>query len=63
MSDLQLKDPSLLVEAAYVAGAWVEATDENAINVTNPATGAVIGRVPNLGAAEPMPRSRPRQKP
>ena len=52
MSDLQLKDPSLLVEAAYVAGAWVEATDENAINVTNPATGAVIGRVPNLGAAE-----------
>ena len=52
MSDLQLNDPSLLVQAAYVAGEWVSPSDDSAIDVTNPATGELIGRVPNLGAAE-----------
>ena len=52
MSHLQLNDPSLLVQAAYVAGEWVSPSDDSAIDVTNPATGELIGRVPNLGAAE-----------
>lgn len=52
MTDLQLNDPSLLVQAAYVAGEWVSPNDDSAIDVTNPATGELIGRVPNLGAAE-----------
>ena len=52
MSDLQLNDPSLLVQAAYVAGEWVSPSDDSAIDVTNPATGELIGRVPNLGASE-----------
>jgi len=48
----QLRDPSLLVERAYVNGAWIEADDGATINVTNPADGSVIARVPALQAAE-----------
>ena len=45
-----LKDKSLLKEACYIAGKWV--TGATTIDVTNPATGAVIGTVPRLGTAE-----------
>jgi succinate-semialdehyde dehydrogenase/glutarate-semialdehyde dehydrogenase len=48
----QLRDPSLLVERAYVNGAWIEADDGATIDVTNPADGRVIARVPALQAAE-----------
>ncbi|MDG2407178.1 MAG: aldehyde dehydrogenase family protein, partial [Paracoccaceae bacterium] len=48
---LTLNNPRLSREAALVGGRWVEA-DASGIAVTNPATGAVIGHVPNLGAAE-----------
>ncbi len=48
----QLRDPSLLVERAYVNGAWIEADDGAMIDVTNPADGSVIARVPALQAAE-----------
>lgn len=37
-------------EQAYVAGEWISHTDT--IEVTNPATGEVIGTVPSLGQAE-----------
>ncbi|SIO02053.1 NAD-dependent succinate-semialdehyde dehydrogenase [Vannielia litorea] len=47
----KLNDPELLKEACLVAGKWVPA-GENAIEVTNPSTGEVIGRVPKLGARE-----------
>lgn len=47
-----LNDPSLLKQAALVGTRWVEVDPANAIAVTNPATGAVIGHVPNLGTAE-----------
>ena len=47
-----LKDPSLLAEKAYVAGEWIEADDGTSFEVTNPARGDVIARVPNLGRAE-----------
>ena len=40
---------SLLLQAAYINGAWVTADDTVAVD--NPATGAIIGSVPNLGAA------------
>ena len=49
---LKLKDPSLFREAALVGGRWIEADPARAVKVTNPATGDLIGRVPNLGAAE-----------
>lgn len=53
MADLRLNDPTLFVEAARVGSRWVTA-DESAgvIEVTNPATGDIIGRVPDLGAGE-----------
>jgi succinate-semialdehyde dehydrogenase/glutarate-semialdehyde dehydrogenase len=47
-----LKDQSLFREAALVGGTWIEAAHDNAIDVSNPATGKVIGRVPKLGARE-----------
>ncbi|SFJ80111.1 NAD-dependent succinate-semialdehyde dehydrogenase [Celeribacter neptunius] len=46
-----LKDPTLMKEAALVGAEWIAAGDDG-INVTNPATGEVIGRVPRLGAKE-----------
>jgi succinate-semialdehyde dehydrogenase/glutarate-semialdehyde dehydrogenase len=49
---LQLNDPSLLRQQAYVNGQWCDADNGATIAVTNPATGEVIGAVPNMGAAE-----------
>jgi succinate-semialdehyde dehydrogenase/glutarate-semialdehyde dehydrogenase len=51
-STLNLKDPTLLREANYVDGKWIEADDGKWIEVKNPATGELVGRVPALGAAE-----------
>ncbi|MEA3537666.1 MAG: NADP-dependent succinate-semialdehyde dehydrogenase [Pseudomonadota bacterium] len=42
----------LLREACYIDGEWVKADSGETINVTNPATGEVLGTVPNCGAAE-----------
>ncbi|MCB2094614.1 MAG: NAD-dependent succinate-semialdehyde dehydrogenase [Rhodobacteraceae bacterium] len=47
-----LKDPSLLVTQAYVAGQWIDAEDGRTFPVTNPARGDVICTVPDLGRAE-----------
>ena len=47
-----LKDPSLLVTKAYVAGDWIDADDKTTFPVTNPARGDVICQLPNLGRAE-----------
>ena len=47
-----LRDPSLLVERAYVNGTWIEADDGATIAVTNPADGSIIAHVPALQAAE-----------
>ncbi|NMM38711.1 MAG: NADP-dependent succinate-semialdehyde dehydrogenase [Glaciimonas sp.] len=49
---LQLKDPSLLRQQAYLDGTWCDADDGSTIAVTNPATGEVLGTVPKMGAAE-----------
>ena len=49
---LQLNDPSLLCQQAFVAGAWVDADDGATVAVRNPATGEQIGTVPVCGAAE-----------
>jgi len=46
----RLKDKSLLRQACYIDGQWV--TGKATIDVTNPATGEVIGVVPKLGQAE-----------
>ncbi|MEP3946208.1 NAD-dependent succinate-semialdehyde dehydrogenase [Ascidiaceihabitans sp.] len=51
MTGLNLKNPDLFRQAALVGGKWIAASDAD-IAVTNPATGVVLGYVPNLGAAE-----------
>jgi succinate-semialdehyde dehydrogenase/glutarate-semialdehyde dehydrogenase len=43
-----LKDPSLLVEQAYIAGEWVSAADGKTFPVTNPARGDVIANVADM---------------
>ena len=49
---MQLKDASLLKTLAFIDGAWVGADDGATHAIHNPSTGAEIGRVPDLGAAE-----------
>lgn len=49
---LPLKDPSLLRQAMLIDGAWIQADSGETIEIRNPATGALIARVPNGGAAE-----------
>ncbi len=47
-----LKDEFLLRQRCYIRGAWIDADSGKTIQVTNPASGEVIGTVPNAGAAE-----------
>ena len=47
-----LKDPRLFRESAYIDGAWVDADSRARFEVDNPATGAIVGHVPDMGAAE-----------
>jgi succinate-semialdehyde dehydrogenase/glutarate-semialdehyde dehydrogenase len=46
----QLKDPALLRDQAWINGVWTGA--EKTFDITNPADGATIASVPNMGAAE-----------
>ena len=46
---MQLKVPTLLKEQCLIDGAWVGTPK---LDVTNPATGARVARVPDLGAVE-----------
>ncbi|NLR72296.1 NAD-dependent succinate-semialdehyde dehydrogenase [Novosphingobium sp. ERN07] len=48
---LNLNDPTLLRQAALIDGAWIAGTLPT-LDVTNPATGNVIGTVPDCGAEE-----------
>ncbi|AZS49924.1 NADP-dependent succinate-semialdehyde dehydrogenase I [Entomomonas moraniae] len=49
---MQLKDAKLFRQKAYFDGKWQDADNGKTIDVTNPATGKVIGTVPKMGAAE-----------
>lgn len=49
---VNLKDQSLWQPNAYIDGAWATADSGKTIDVINPATGEVIARVPEMGAAE-----------
>jgi len=48
---LTLKNPALFREAALIGGRWIDANGTG-IAVTNPATGEILGQIPDLGAAE-----------
>src|SRR5258705_13692845 len=47
-----LQDPKLFRQACYIDGAWIDTSGHGSIDVDNPATGEVVGRVPRLGRAE-----------
>jgi len=49
---MNLNDPTLLRTDSYVNGAWTKAEGDKRFAVTNPANGAVIAEVADLGAAE-----------
>jgi succinate-semialdehyde dehydrogenase/glutarate-semialdehyde dehydrogenase len=49
---LKLKDASLLRQQCYVDGEWIAAAAGGKVDVTNPASGAVLGTVPSLGLDE-----------
>jgi succinate-semialdehyde dehydrogenase/glutarate-semialdehyde dehydrogenase len=49
---MQLRDTALFRQQCYVAGSWNDADGGATSAILNPATGAVLGHVPQLGAAE-----------
>ena len=49
---MQLKDPTLLRQQAFIDGQWCNADSGETCAVTNPATGETIGTVPKMGTAE-----------
>ena len=49
---IQLKDPSLLRQQAYIAGKWIGADGGATLDVRNPANGEKLGTVPRMGVAE-----------
>ena len=49
---LTLSDPSLLRQQCYLDGHWQDAGSGAVINVTNPATGQIIGTIPRMGTSE-----------
>jgi succinate-semialdehyde dehydrogenase / glutarate-semialdehyde dehydrogenase len=49
---IELKDPKLLRQQCYLAGEWRDADGGGTLDVTNPATGVVLGTVPKMGTAE-----------
>ncbi len=49
---IELKDSALFREACYIDGEWVGAGSNETMDVTNPATGEILGTVPRLGVEE-----------
>ena len=48
----KLKDAALFRQQCYIDGKWVDADSGATIDVTNPATGEVLGTIPKLGREE-----------
>lgn len=49
---LQLSNPRLVRQQCYINGKWLDAHSGKSIAVNNPATGTMLGSVPEMGAAE-----------
>ncbi len=49
---LALNDPTLLRQHCYLNGQWAAADSGQTIDVTNPATGEVLGTIPKMGTQE-----------
>ena len=51
-SPLPLRDPELLRARCLIGGDWLAADAGGLCDVVNPATGAILGRVPDMGETE-----------
>ena len=51
-SKLALRDPNLFRDQCYLNGKWSAADSGKTFAVTDPATGALLARVPDMGVAE-----------
>jgi succinate-semialdehyde dehydrogenase/glutarate-semialdehyde dehydrogenase len=51
-TQLNLKNPDLLREQAYIDGAWSDADSGETFDVTNPADGSLVATVPQMTASE-----------
>jgi succinate-semialdehyde dehydrogenase/glutarate-semialdehyde dehydrogenase len=49
---MQLNDPRLFNQQAYINGTWVDAHNNDVIQVTNPADNTLLGTIPNMGQIE-----------
>ncbi|HET6720398.1 MAG TPA: aldehyde dehydrogenase family protein, partial [Rhodocyclaceae bacterium] len=49
---LNLKDPTLIRHQCFIDGAWIDADDKAAIEISNPANGQPLGTIPKMGANE-----------
>ena len=49
---ISLNNPALLVQQVYIGGEWTGARSGATMDVDNPATGAVIGTIPDCGEAD-----------
>ncbi len=49
---MKLDDSRLLREQCFIDGGWVAADDGGVLAVKNPASGATLGSIPNMGASE-----------
>jgi succinate-semialdehyde dehydrogenase/glutarate-semialdehyde dehydrogenase len=49
---MNLKDPSLLRQQAFIDGAWCAADDGATVDIRNPANGSLVGAVPVMRAGE-----------
>ncbi|MCX7169557.1 MAG: aldehyde dehydrogenase family protein, partial [Proteobacteria bacterium] len=49
---MKLTDSTLFRQQDHIDGLWCDADSKQTIDVTDPATGAKLGTIPNMGAAE-----------
>lgn len=45
---MQLSDPALFKQHAFINGIWLSAASQKSLDVTNPATGERLGQVPDM---------------
>ncbi|MND26278.1 Glutarate-semialdehyde dehydrogenase DavD [compost metagenome] len=51
---MNLKDNDLFRQQAFIAGAWCDADDGRTVAVSDPASGELLGSVPNMGGMETL---------
>jgi succinate-semialdehyde dehydrogenase/glutarate-semialdehyde dehydrogenase len=51
-ASVELSDARLFRQAAYIDGRWIDARNSDVSTVDNPATGDILGTVPNLHVAD-----------